>query len=58
MKKTIIILFYSDDELDIQTLATPKPIDGLVVHPPFYQNGLIRVNVSWNFPPRMFFKVA
>ena len=39
-----------NDDVNIHSLVTPRPVEGLLVHTPFYQNGLLKVNISWSLP--------
>ena len=39
-----------NDDVNIHSLVTPRPVEVLLVHTPFYQNGLLKVNISWSLP--------
>ena len=38
------------EDVNVHSLVTPRPVEGLTVHTPFYHNGLLKANISWNLP--------
>lgn len=46
-------LFYSvlfTGPVDVRPLPAPESIERLTANVPFYQNGLLKANITWQFP--------